>query len=573
MASQTGADRDPDPDPGPEVHNDEVDEFIKIFGTVLAFFALPPFFLYRDRSSWVDRIWLWRYFYIAFALGTVIMFAPQLLAGEYGYLLAIPVFYLVAIYTVVGPLVLMLLRSRDVAFTVPSSLPVPEGVVVPEFGLAAAGTGVAVVLIGAVLAQFGRPGSLKWNMKHANLDPDEFIVPLDEITDKKDDAHPLPVLVATVSTLVLGESGAGKTTSIRTMLDQVPFGDEVATVVHDFKDDYKEYFEELGIEYIVLSIEDSDVIWNMFRDVTRERHYREIASAMMGDADGNDPFHEPATSVLRAAMVYLHREGQNEGTTPTHADLKELLARPRDELHGILSDAGIQGAEQIDSETGGASNVYNHVHERVDPLFEGDFGKAGSFSLREWAENPNGRALVADNRTIESDTLGPMLRLVLDEAIRYSLDAETETNYILDEIDELPPLKRLSTAASAGRDEGVRALVGIQTVGQLRSQYGKDTNGILGNCVQGIYFGPGESETVKYVLNALGEYREQVTSRTRSNSYSSGYSSSETTQERDRGPITSGELRDMDSGDAVVENRSEWWIGKVAKPSRIRKWL
>lgn len=166
-----------------------------------------------------------------------------------------------------------------------------------------------------------------------------------------------------------------------------------------------------------------------------------------------------------------------------------------------------------------------------------------------------------------------MLRLVLDEAIRYSLDAETETNYILDEIDELPPLKRLSTAASAGRDEGVRALVGIQTVGQLRSQYGKYTNGILGNCVQGIYFGPGESETVKYVLDALGEYREQVTSRTRSNSYSNGYSSSATTQERDRGPITSGELRDMDSGDAVVENRSDWWIGKVAKPSRIRKWL
>jgi hypothetical protein len=572
MASRTDADRGRDPDPGPEVHNDEIDEWLKMLGTVLAFFALPPFFLYRDRSSWVDRIWLWRYFYVAFAIGTAIVFAPQLLAGKYGYLLAIPVFYLVAIYTVGGPLVLALLRSRDIAFTVPSSLPAPEGVIVPEFGLAAAGSGVAAVLIGAVLFQFGRPGCLKWNMKHADIGPDEFIVPLDEITDMKDDARPLPVLVATVSTLVLGESGAGKTTSIRTMLDQVPFSDEIATVVHDFKDDYKQYFEERGIEYIVLSIEDSDVIWNMFLDVTRERHYREIASAMMGDAEGNDPFHEPATSVLRAAMVYLHREGQNEGTTPTHADLKELLGRPREELHSILSDADIQGGEQIASDAGGANNVYNHVHERVDPLFEGDFGKSGSFSLREWAENPNGRALVADNRTIESDTLGPMLRLVLDEAIRYSLDAETETNYILDEIDELPPLKRLSTAASAGRDEGVRALIGIQTVGQLRSQYGKDTNGILGNCVQGIYFGPGESETVEYILDALGKYRETVTSHTRSNNQGN-YSTSATTHERDRGPITSGELRDMDSGDAVVENRSEWWIGRVAKPSRIRKWL
>ena len=409
-------------------------------------------------------------------------------------------------------------------------------------------------------------------MKHATLDSDEFVVPLEAITKKKDGAHPLPILKATVSTLVLGESGAGKTTSIRTMLDQVPFGDDVATVVHEFKDDYKQYFEDRGIEYMLLSIEDSDVIWNMFLDVTRERHYREIATAMMGDADGNDPFHKPATSVLRAAMVYLHREGQKEGTTPTHADLKELLARPREELHGILSDAGIQGAEQIDAEAGGATNVYNHVHERTDPLFEGDFGESGSFSLREWAENPNGRALVVDNRAIESRTLGPMLRLVLDEAIRYSLDADAETNYILDEIDQLPPLKRLSTAASAGRDEGVRALIGIQTKGQLSAQYGENTDGILGNCIQGLYFGPGDSETVDYILDSLGEYRESVTSRTRSNTQGT-YSSSATSREQDRTPITSGELRDMDTGDVVVENRSEWWIGKTAKPSRIRKWL
>jgi hypothetical protein len=45
---------------------------------------------------------------------------------------------------------------------------------VPEFGLAAAGTSVAVVLVGAVLFVFRKPGSLKWNMKHASLGPDEF---------------------------------------------------------------------------------------------------------------------------------------------------------------------------------------------------------------------------------------------------------------------------------------------------------------------------------------------------------------------------------------------------------------
>ena len=535
------------------------------------FLAVPPFYLHRDRSV-RKRIWLWRYYYAVFAIGTVIVFSPQLLAGEYAYLLATPVFHLVAIVAVGGPLILMALHSVDTAFAVPSSVPAPEGIVVPGFELAAAGTAVVVVLSGAVIYQFGRPGSLKWEMKHADLDPDEFIVPLEEVTKKKEGAAPLPVLSVNVSTLVLGESGSGKTTSIRTMLDQIPFDDESATLVHDFKTDYREYFEERGLEFMTISIEGSDVIWNMFLDVTRERQYREIAWAMMGTANGRDPFHKPAVSVLKAAMVLLHREGQDGGTTPTHADLKNLLDRPPTELYETLSEAGIQGGEQLNPEVGGAGNIYNHLHDRVDPLFEGDFGRAGSFSLREWTEHPEGRALLVDNRSNEKKTIGPMLRVVLDEAIRHSMDTDSETNYILDEIDQLPALERLGTVASAGRGEGVRALIGIQTVGQLSAVYEKQTNGILGNCIQGIYFGPGEAETVEYILDSLGEYRETVTNRTRSRSRES-YSSSSTTREENRAPITSGELRDMDSGEVVVESRSEWWIGKVAKPSKIRKWL
>jgi len=572
MASGTQTDRDTDPEPA--IPTDEFDDLLKGFGLLLIFLIAPPVFLYREYS-FEKRFWLWRHFYLAFGVGALIVFAPQLLQENYGYLLLAPVFHLVALYTVGGPLLLTVLRSRDVSVAglASVSLPAPGGVVVPGFELAAVGTGVVVVLVGAVVSTYGRPASLKWKLKHVELGPDEFVVPLDPIKQLKDGARRLPVLVASVSTLILGETGAGKTATIHRMLDQVPFGNEIATVVHDFKEDYSEYFRERGIEVILLSIEGSDVIWNMFLDVRTERHYREIAAAMMGEPEGRNPFRKPATSVLRAAMVYLHRQGKTDETTPTHADLAALVNKPMAELYALLDEAGIQGAEQIDPEVNGATNVYNDLLDCVSPLFAGDFGKAGSFSLREWAENPAGRVLIVSNRAVESETLGPMLRLILDEAIRHSMDTETETNYILDELDQLPRLKRLSTAASAGRDEGVRALIGIQTIGQLRARYGKHTNGILGNCVQGIYLGPGESETVEYILDSLGKYRRKVTSRTRSNSGSGRSSSAATTRERELSPITSGELRDMDSGDVVVESRSEWWIGKIPDSSPIRKWL
>jgi hypothetical protein len=37
-----------------------------------------------------------------------------------------------------------------------------------------------------------------------------------------------------------------------------------------------------------------------------------------------------------------------------------------------------------------------------------------------------------------------------------------------------------------------------------------------------------------------------------------------------KAPITSGELRQFDSGECVVVNRTEWWIGRVAQLENVR---
>ena len=364
----------------------------------------------------------------------------------------------------------MALQDTGFSLGLFSSVPTPAGVALPQFGYLLAGTSVMLIGVGAVIYRYGRPGGVRWQVTHAGLDDDEFAIPLEEIWESSIGASRLPVLLSTVSTLVLGESGSGKTTAMQTILEQISFDKETATLVHDFKTDYQDYFAGRDLEVIRLSIEDSDVIWNMFLDVEKERHYREIAASIMGESDGNNPFHQPATNVLYGVMVFLHREGQKDGTTPTHADLAELIAKPTDELYEILDSAGITSAEQIAPDTGGANNVRSTLTDVVDPLLTGDFGRAGSFSLREWANNPDGRVLVIDNRQGESQVIGQGFRLMLDEAIRHSMASERDTNYVLDEIDQLPPLQRLSTVASAGRSEGVRALIGIQTVGQLKKQ-------------------------------------------------------------------------------------------------------
>jgi len=68
MVSRTDPEHDPEPDS--EVHRDAYDEIAEAIMGIASFLAVPPVFLYQERQSYVTRVWLWRYVYLAFAIGT-----------------------------------------------------------------------------------------------------------------------------------------------------------------------------------------------------------------------------------------------------------------------------------------------------------------------------------------------------------------------------------------------------------------------------------------------------------------------------------------------------------------------
>jgi hypothetical protein len=494
-------------------------------------------------------------------------FYQQLLAEEYIYLALIPVFHLVLLVfalQTVGPMI-------DPAWPITNAalpLPVPEPWRVSAVAVVVAGAG------GLSLSSKGMPSSMTGSLRRSSVADDEMAVPIAEAREKSEDAASLAIFEQAVSTLLIGETGSGKTSAMQLLAAQLNYDDQTAVIGHAFGGKLLTFFaRELGFEVIRLEIEDSTVRWNLFLDIEKPRQFQEVASEIMGEPQGHDPFHGPATQALRDAMIYLQREGKREGTVPTHADLRGFFDQSIEEIHRSLDEQELKGARQIDPDTGGARNVLTTLDNRIDELFVGDFAEAGDFSLREYVENPAGRVVVIDSPQDELDTVGPMFKLMLDMSIRYGLTSETRTNYVLDEIDELPALSQLSTLASAGREAGVRALIGIQTKGQLEATYGSQASGIYGNCPQGIYFSPGDPETTDYMLEELGERRERVTTRTTGRSGSGTdrqFSSSRSSREVDRTPITSGELRQFDSGECVVVNRTEWWIGRVAQLENVR---
>lgn len=533
-------------------HPDTAEQVIgEIAFTASKSIVLPPLWMYPYDSG-LDRLKKSWWFYLCLLVVSVPLYWELIASGGVWVVLTFPVAHVVILAALLSHAGAAVITGWP--WIVPAWLPDQGNLLL---------LGFVPVMTGIVQAA----------RSTYDLGDNEMVLPMSEIRQKSDGAGKYPKFDNRVSSLLIGETGSGKSSALELLAYQFdyrpddPDDDAIATIAHDLKRDFWEFYNDnTDLQVERLSIEDSTVTWNLFLDTEHERQFNEIARGVMGTPDGSNPFHKGATQVLADCMIFLHRKGQEHDEIPDHEDLLELLEQDHETLYKTLSSEGFASASSIDPDTGGAKETRSTMMENVRDVFVGDFAESGNFSLREFIEHPDGRAVMIDTKIDEIETTGPMFRLILDLSIKYGMTSDTDVNYILDEIDQLPRLSRLSSLASAGRGVGVRGLIGIQTVGQLRAVYGDKVDGILGNCPQGVYFGPGEQRTVNYVLGELGEEREIVESTTESQSGSGldkHTSTSTTEREVERSPITSSELKQFRPGDAIVTSRTEWWAGRV----------
>lgn len=533
---------------------------------VVCWLFVPAQFINR-RLPRRQRYWRWRWVYAGYLTVGLLVFAPALLAGKYWTLVLIPFAHIVA--------------PAMVAFAaVLDGVPHLSFAVVSDLGAAGIYAGGTTLILCSEYLRRGAPELLGIGGVY-RCDDDEFLVPLTRTVDKDPNAELPPRFDQNVSTALIGETGAGKTSAMELIAYQLPYDQHTAVIAHDYADDFQQFYDDMGFDVIRIGVEDSDVHWNLFRDIENEREFREIAGALFGEPVGHNPFHGPAKQVFEAVLIYLYREAQDEDDMENlgHHDIVAFLNQDSKEIYHLLRRRPElhSKATHLDPESGKtAPNVYQTLHEHVDPVFEGDFAENGDFSLREYISNPDGRALIIDSQPTEMETLGPMFQLLLDWGIRYALESDNRAVWLLDEIDQLPELTQLSHLTARGRAERTQAVIGVQTIGQLKDTY-SDISGVLGNCPQGIYFSPGDSETTEFIQDEVGEVRESVVreSYTRSGKEHEGRRASKRRayEEKDRTPFTSGTLKEFDTGECVVISRTHWWLGQIELLADIRERL
>ncbi len=364
-----------------------------------------------------------------------------------------------------------------------------------------------ILLVGlGILTIYWQFGQTEYQLRH-QLYEDIMLVPLSDSGERHGDppgSKRAVQLEMDRSVLVLGETGSGKTEAIRVLAHQLQAEPDEAFVIFDYKRDYQTFFTENNV--VRLSSRDSTVIWNVFREIEEDGDYDEIAKAIFAGAETeNDYFTNAASQVFADVLRLLQRRA----TRPlTNADLVSFLDGADVELlHKGFVAEDLSAKKHLPAGVEASSNIVSILEERVKAVFRGDFADAGTFSVREYMADPRGQILILDFPIQQSSSVQPIFRLLIDWSIRFGLEDERPSYYILDEFAALPQLDMLERLINAGRAYNCYAILGVQAIPQLRDTYGKDgADSLLSGLAQEIHLRVGQG-SVEYCRQRIGRER------------------------------------------------------------------
>lgn len=363
-------------------------------------------------------------------------------------------------------------------------------------------------------------------------------------------------LARNYSTLVLGEPGAGKTTTINLLLRQMNADPDEPVVIFDYKGEFDQegLFPDQDIARLSVTADDNN--WNVFREAESEDDYREIANRLITeDADNqNEFFLKASRDVLEAAMIHLDREHLH----PTNRELVEFFRQSQRDIHDLLDqydDLG-QAARMTAGETG--RDALMTLSQFVKDTFTDSFAEVGGFSVRNYMDDPGGRVLVIQADIAKFETTKPAIRFLVDWAIQHGLqDGSRKSYFVLDEFQRLPNVENIENLTGAGRAQQAQAILGLQSVSQLEASYDEGlADAIIAGATQEILMRPGDQRSVEHIQQTVGSMRQDVAQD------APEFGRKEYTQQ-EYIEYSARELRQFRVGDAIIKTPDGFVEGRV----------
>lgn len=315
----------------------------------------------------------------------------------------------------------------------------------------------------------------------------------------------IPRMLEAQHFLISGTTGAGKTQVINGMLRSIRKRGNRAVIADPAGGFYARFGQPSDV--LLNPFDKRSIAWSPFAEIKADYDCERIAKAIIPDLVGGGDgaqWQLFAQTLLAKAMLAMHRNGERS--------VKRLLywmsSADQKELEPLL--AGTPAA--VLTQKGNDKMLNNTRATMVPYLAVFDYlPDEGTFSIRDWI-----REDWRDNWlfiTYRDDQMGMLRNLVATalemavvEGLSLSEDQERGLWFVMDEVDSLGKVSSLRAGLTKLRKYGGRCVLGLQTISQLRTTYGRDeAQTLLANTSVKCILRAGDAETAKSMENELGD--------------------------------------------------------------------
>jgi hypothetical protein len=315
--------------------------------------------------------------------------------------------------------------------------------------------------------------------------------------------------------LVTGAPSTGKSQAIHGVIDPLRRRGELA-IVADVGGEAMSRFVEEG-DHLLNPLDERSEPWSPFAEMESATDSDRLSKSMIPDlAQGHD---QQWIGYAQALVSAVLRRLWEQGNATNGGLLYYLTAAEPAKIKALVEGLPAQsffhaGNERLLSNVRGIVGTYlaPYIHLPKD-------GGPTSWSIRRYMREGQGW-LWLPYQANQVATLRPLLATWLGEVINALLSMPSDLDrrrwLLLDEVASLGCVQDMSDALTKGRKHGLCAILGLQSVAQLRMAYGDDGEQTLLSCLSSqLILRANDPETAKYASEHLGKCELERTSVTR----------------------------------------------------------
>lgn len=286
---------------------------------------------------------------------------------------------------------------------------------------------------------------------------------------------PYPHRMEQSHAMIIGTTGAGKTTQLRSLIWQMRERQDTA-VIFDLTGAYVEAFYDPARDTILNAMDLRCPAWSIFNDCSSYSHFTAAAAALIpSDGGSSEPFWALAARTLFIEMcIRLQERGQTSNLALSENLMTADLKRVHRYLANTIADPltapeAARMAESIRAVFNTNAQVLRFLPDEGEP-----------FSIRRWmtGEKAPGSILFITSGYEDLVLSRPLLTLWMDLAINSLMSMprtrSLRTWFMFDELGALHRLPAIQNGLQTARNYGGAMILGLHSFQKLVEVYGEE---------------------------------------------------------------------------------------------------